>query len=256
MTYTIISSCESRTGWQSKGYDDKAVRLARSIRQTGCVAPIVMWHGSDAKPSATNRTELERLGCVLQEGVCQMPGRPLWNKVEAITTCSAATDAILWIDSDVYVLDGLDHFDSITADLSAMHDLFSHHALTTPGDRAIWDKFYALCCIDKNKHKWMMLGDDRVNFHCNSGVFWMRNDAGALSDYRAMAEAICNSGIQYGAEYFDAVALVLLVYKRGLRWQALDEAYNYYYALHKDINGKFIHYQDNVLSAHHPVVWD
>lgn len=255
MDFTIISSCEARVGPQAKGYEDKAIRLARSIRSSGCGAPIVMWYATDAKPSEPTLQRLRELGCQTQEGICRHPGRTLWNKVEAATATSVQTEARLWIDSDVYVIGGLEYFTSLECDIAAAPDLFEFHALTRPEDRPLWNVFYKLCDIDSSAHRYCEVNNHRANFHCSSGVFLLKNCPALVSGYREIAERLMLSSATYGPEYFDAAALILLTLQQGLKWQFLPEAYNYVYAIRKNINGKLIHYQDNVLDSHPPIVW-
>ena len=47
------------------------------------------------------------------------------------------------------------------------------------------------------------------NFHCNSGVVWMKDDPLILSTYRRIAETLLASDIPHASTYFDAIAVIL-----------------------------------------------
>lgn len=258
MSYTIVSVCESarNTYVHSKSYEDKAIRLARSIRKLDSKVPIVMWYADDKKPSDSTISQLKDFDCRVIEGKCLYPDHPLFNKIEGMVNFDVDTDHRLWIDSDIYVRGGLEYFDTLTADVATSSDMYSFHALTKLEDYPIWETYFAHFGIKKlRQYSSTSLDNGLGNFYMNTGTIWLKNDPVLLKQYKSYAQQLLESDLAYSKEYYDAVGLTLTVLQSSCTYDVLPESYNYYYGLHKDVNGKFIHYQGNDLSGHEEIDW-
>ena len=258
--YTIISVCEAKRDVYryAKAYEDKAIRLARSIRANGGAnIPIVMWYGSDRPPAAETKTALERLDCRLVEGVCQYPEHPVFNKTEALATTVVDTEAKLWIDTDVYVRGGLDWFEQVECDVAASPDTHDHHVLARLEDEPVWRDYCRLMGFEWEDGARMQTTIDGGvgNFYIMNGVIYMKNDRSLTDTYRANAVRALESDLPYRELWHDQVGLTTVVLQQKRKYIPLPEALNYVYALRRDINGQFIHYQDNILDNYPEIDW-
>lgn len=259
MNFTIISVCEAtrNTYITGKSYEDKAIRLAKSIRALDKEVPVIMWYGEDKKPSIDTINALKYLECELVEGQCQYKDYPLFNKIEAMVTVPVTTPAKLWIDTDIYIRDGLDYFYSLDCDIATPSDVYKHHALTNLEEYPVWEQYYQLANITPiRRYSETSIDNGIGNFYLNTGIIFMKNNQDILDKYKIFSELVLKSNIKYSTNYYDAIGLTLDIQSNNkVTYQVIPEKYNYYYALHRDINGSFVHYQDNILDHYSEINW-
>lgn len=252
--YTIISSCEGTRNiyLHPKSYEDKAIRLAKSIRSSDKNVSIIMWYGEDKIPSNQTLDVLSNLNCKLVQGKCLFANHPLFNKIEAMSV-PVTTQYKLWIDTDIYIKNGLNYFDNIDCDVAAASDAYSHHVMTKIEDQSIWQDYYKLVGLDLDVPIIETSIDKKPgNFYFNTGVIYINNNLCEL--YKLYSQKVLESDLPYSKSYYDAIGLTLAILKTNSKYIILPEEYNYIYALRRNTNGNFIHYQDNILDIE--LEWD
>ncbi len=269
---SIVSTCEQKKHDvpHAKDYSVGALRLANSIRINGGLfneCSIYLWYDSRYAPDEDIQGKLTELGCILVPGE-QSVVDPLFSKVQAMTTCSEkmATDYLLWLDSDMLVVNGLDVLvDFMGVDVAATATEKVHHRLARKEDLLVWKDLCDSNDVSFERYSELnlltMMDNEVGLFNFNSGVVLARRASAFLDSYSAIAQNILiqAKGKLPGTDYcFDATAVALAVLRENLSWGKLPMILNHYFALHQEVlpDTAIVHYQDNDLGDLFPSLWN
>jgi hypothetical protein len=257
---TVISACEHR---EDKDFEPMSKRLVYSIRTNGGKykdVPIVMWHSSEAAPSAETQTWLIDKGCTVVEGQplgngCEIIG----NKIVAAST-PVLTDFVLWIDTDMYILD-TDKFETLLdkqVDVAAVGPERATQRWAGSEHEHIWKQFYEYVGVTPPKEKFKegmgegdIFKDDiagaACTFYYNSALVFFRTGRGFPEAWIDIAKRIRNSGIEQCRHNFTQTSLTIAVVKTADTYEQLPSTYNAYWAMYfeKSFDAAILHYQSN-----------
>lgn len=262
---TIISSCEFRKkDVYSKNYEPMAKRLVHSIRTNGGKykdVNIIMWHSTDAAPSAETYRFLLDAGCSVVEGEQLGDGcEPVGNKIVACNSPSW-TEYSLWVDSDMYVLNPalFENLIDKDVDMAATGSEYKHHRWGRLSDGHIWKQLYLLAEVDAPLHSFVGgLDGEPVHFYFNSAIVLFKNGRGFAKAWQQLAKDVRLSGIENTEHNFTQTSLTLAALKTDSVCEQLSQTYNAYYALEKagSLDRAVLHYQDNIIDFDSRVKWD
>jgi hypothetical protein len=246
---TIISCCES-TEKHEAGYDKLAVRLAYSIRKNAGAlrdCPILMWYAEDRPPSEEYAKILRDFGCTLVSGPCIMPEYRLYNKITAMSS-AVETEYALWLDSDVFVLRGLEGILEGAPDISTSPTTYSFHKWANKEDKPVWDLYYKAVGMENPGLEIKADIDDKTGlFYLCSGVVLFKDEIQFPKAYKECVDAILGTEVEERQLNVSQTALSLAVAKEGYSFKKLDERFQLVYSLRKTIfeDTALVHYQDD-----------
>lgn len=249
----IFTTCESRRDVyvHAKDYQNKAVRLVRSLRKNGGTCkkfPVTAWYGVAAKPSDDTIKRLQDLGCSVVEGTVSHTKYPLFSKIDTIQAPFEEPFG-MWMDTDMYVLGDFGElvFEN-QVDVAAPDNCYTFHKWVREEDTPVWNRYYDMLgikrpvptmptCLDKGSG----------NFYFNSGLILFRNGIGFPQLYARTAEAVLGSSVDERELNFTQTSLSLTVLRAGYTWKVVPEKFHSCYALrHKLMPDTLLsHYQDS-----------
>ena len=261
---TIISSCESKRGTYkfSKSFENKSVRLAKSIRKNGgrlSDVPILMWYGEDAPPSKETQKKLIDFGCKLVQEKCEYTKDPLFAKVSACKI-PIDTDFGVWMDSDIFVLDDLYPLLDGDFDVSASPTDFVHHKWANTDDEDRWRQLYRINNVEMPNRKLKTYIDGLEGlFYLCSGLFIFKNGIGFPDLYYSTCKMILDNKNKVDSLNFTQTGLSIAVVKGDFKYKYIPEHMHYVYATHGHKLGDnvaAVHYQDAKVQEITDSEWD
>lgn len=206
------------------------------------------------------------------------------NKPQALVAAEAVadTDQMLWLDSDVLILQepaDLVLADGIDFAASAPDSGIVGSGGDDDANDPFWRRTAAAMGMRVDDLPWLTTGDGhRVRFYMNAGVFAYRRSAALGSAFVRDFERVLGQGVARSHDevhYIDQVVLGLTVLRLGLAWRDLPDIDNFAVLSHLPQNYdpravapvRVLHYHDSMtsqwwprllqtLEASHPAVHD
>lgn len=225
MTHAFVFVC------QAGELEAKAAVLAASLRRhlpaatrlVACVpTPAAEW----GTPAADTLRFLQALDVAVATVVnpCGVD-YPIGNKIPCVDVAADA-DYAVFLDSDVFVLEGFDPARHFTAEFSAKPADVSR---SFRGTNADWQRAYALCAVgEPSRRVFATVSGDEMWPYFNAGVIAVPAACGFGRVWAACAATIDGDGSIPGLRpHLDQIALPVAVARAGLRFRALPEALNF-----------------------------
>jgi hypothetical protein len=225
MTQAFVFVC------QAGEIEAKAAVLAASLRRhlpaatrlVACVpSPAAAW----GTPAADTLRLLESLDVAVAPIVnpCGLD-YPIGNKIPCVDV-APDVDHVVFLDSDVVVLNGFDPVRHFGAEFSAKPADVSRSFRGTTAD---WQRAYALCGVgEPSRRVFATLSGDAMWPYFNAGVIGVPAACGFGRVWAACAASIDADGSIPGLRpHLDQIALPVAAARAGLRFTALPEALNF-----------------------------
>ena len=225
MTHAFVFVC------QAGEIEAKAAILATSLRRhlaaatrlVACVpAPAAAW----GTPAADTIRLLESLDVEVATiaNPCGVD-YPIGNKIPCVDVALGA-DHVVFLDSDVVVLEGFDPARHFGAEFSAKPADVSR---SFSGTHADWQRAYALCGVEApSRRVFATVTGDGMWPYFNAGVIGLPAGLGFGAVWAACAAAIDADGTLPGLRpHLDQISLPVAAARAGLRFTALPESINF-----------------------------
>jgi hypothetical protein len=153
------------------------------------------------------------------------PGYPIGNKISCVDV-DVPADRVVFLDSDIVVLDDLDPGRHFRGEFMAKPADVSH---TFGGDASHWSRIYALCgCPEPSRRVMPTVRGDLMWPYFNAGVIAVPAGSGFGREWADCSRRIdADDSIPSRRPHLDQIALPVAVARAGLRFTPLPETLNY-----------------------------
>jgi hypothetical protein len=260
---------------EAGGLEDMTVRMVRSLRRWGgplADAPVLAVtprRGPGLKRSTRDALRAAGVERRILPRANPFPWYSMFNKIATAVEAerTAASDTLVWLDSDVLVcgpLDGLVLPEEL--DFTARSD---RNLAVTETDRTTEPYWRAVCdaiVLPFESIPWIPVPRDtgRMRLGWNGGVFAWRRDRGFARAWDANCRAVMDRRIASATAGFwltEQLLVGLTMLKLNLRWRELPRAFNFSVTRHvmdspEGIaalpDARLIHYHDSMWKAGFP----